>query len=235
MKFPPPNWKIPARLQVRITARHWHYTMLVALCLLNGFLAVRLAYAWKRAQAGDAPRLRIREAQYNLMKLKTRPLRGLDKKIAQAESDQSAFYEKRFPDTYSSVLTELGTLAVKNNVLLGRVQYAQGKLDQGAYEVRMDASLTGDYAPIVRFINGLERDKIFFLINGVALSGQQNGIVSLRMLLTTYLRADTKLVPKKEAQPPQTNGAAAKSVGARKSIRKPATTSTHKPATTERR
>ena len=63
----------------------------------------------------------------------------------------------------------------------------------------MEESLSGDYAPVVRFINGLERDKMLFLIEGIALSGQQNGVVSLRMRLATYLRADTA----------QGNGAAA--------------------------
>jgi len=41
----------------------------------------------------------------------------------------------------------------------------------------------------VQFINGLERDKMFFLIRGVTLTGQQSGTVGLRLGLTTYLRA----------------------------------------------
>ena len=41
------------------------------------------------------------------------------KKIDQAKLDQQAFYEKRFPATTSEVLTELGALAVKNNVSAG--------------------------------------------------------------------------------------------------------------------
>ena len=53
----------------------------------------------------------------------------------------------------------------------------------------MDASLSGDYRPLVLFINGLERDKMFFLIDGVTLTGQQSGTVGLRLRLTTYLRA----------------------------------------------
>jgi hypothetical protein len=125
------------------------------------------------------------------MKLKTTPLRGLDKKITQAKLDQQAFYDKRFPINDSQVLTELGALAVKNNVLLARGQYAYRKPQQGLVEMQIEATLSGDYAPVVRFINGLERDKLFFLINGVALNGQQNGVVSLRMVLITYLRADT--------------------------------------------
>jgi hypothetical protein len=56
-------------------------------------------------------------------------------------------------------------------------------------EAKMDASLSGDYRPLVLFVNSLERDKMFFLITGVTLTGQQSGTVGLRVRLTTYLRS----------------------------------------------
>jgi len=56
-------------------------------------------------------------------------------------------------------------------------------------EIRMDASLSGDYRPLVLFINGLERDKMFFMIQSLTLTGQQSGTVGLRLRLTTYLRS----------------------------------------------
>ncbi len=195
------NLKMPDWGNVRITARHWHYAAVGLLCAVNLVLAVRLIYAWQRAEAGNAARLQQHEAEYRAMQLKTRPLRGLDKKIAQAQLDQQSFYEKRFPSTYSAVLTELGALAVKNNVLLASGQYAQGKLNEDAYQIRMNINLTGDYAPTVRFINDLERDRIFFIIDGIALSGQQNGVVSLRMGLTTYLRAPAENAAPANASP----------------------------------
>jgi hypothetical protein len=186
MKFTRPNWS-----NVRITAQHWHYGAIIVLLLLNLTLAVRMIFAWNRAKQGDASRIAASQSQYRAMKLKTTPLRGLDKKIEQAKLDQQAFYEKRFPVNDSQVLTELGALEVKNNVLLSRAQYAHRKPQQGLVEMQVEANLSGDYAPIVRFINGLEHDKMFFLIYGVALNGQQSGVVSLRMHLTTFLRADT--------------------------------------------
>jgi hypothetical protein len=54
-------------------------------------------------------------------------------------------------------------------------------------EVQMDASLSGDYRSLVTFINGLERDKHFFLVDNLSLTGQQTGQVNLRLRLTTYL------------------------------------------------
>lgn len=186
MNFTRPSWT-----NTRVTAQHWHYGAIIVLLLLNLTLGVRLIFAWNRAKQGDAARIAASQSEYRAMKLKTTPLRGLDKKITQAKLDQQAFYDKRFPTNDSQVLTELGALAVKNNVLLARGQYAYRKPQQGLVEMQIEATLSGDYAPVVRFINGLERDKLFFLINGVALNGQQNGVVSLRMVLITYLRADT--------------------------------------------
>jgi hypothetical protein len=186
MKLTRPNWT-----NIRITAQHWHYVAIIVLLVLNLTLAIRLILAWDRAKQGDAARIEASQEQYRAIKLKTAPLRGLDKKIDQAKLDQQAFYEKRFPATTSEVLTELGALAVKNNVLLARDQNAYRKPQQGLVQLDMEATLSGDYAPVVRFINGLERDKLFFLIEGVALNGQQGGVVSLRMHLTTFLRADT--------------------------------------------
>jgi type IV pilus assembly protein PilO len=186
MRLTLPNWT-----NVRITAKHWHYGAIIILLLLNLTLAVRLIFAWNRAKQGDASNIAASQSQYRAMKLKTTPLKGLEKKIDQAKLDQQAFYDKRFPANDSQVLTELGALAVKNNVLLSRAQYGHRKPQQGLVGMQIEANLSGDYAPIVRFINGLERDKLFFLVEGIALNGQQSGVVSLRMHLTTFLRADT--------------------------------------------
>ncbi|HET9099376.1 MAG TPA: hypothetical protein VFN62_03215 [Acidobacteriaceae bacterium] len=183
--------KRPGWANTRITAQHWHYGMIIVLLFVNLTLAVRLGFAWNRARQGDAARIAESQSQYRAIKLKTTPLRGLERKIEQAKMDQQAFYDKRFPANDSQVLTELGALAVKNNVLLARAQYGHRKPQQGLVEMDIEANLSGDYAPVVRFINGLERDKHFFLIDGVALTGQQSGVVSLRMRLTTFLRADT--------------------------------------------
>ena len=74
-----------------------------------------------------------------------------------------------------------------------RVQYAYAPVLTGTAgeltEARMDASLSGDYRPLVLFVNSLERDKMFFVITGVTLTGQQSGTVGLRVRLTTYLRS----------------------------------------------
>ena len=50
------------------------------------------------------------------------------------------------------------------------------------------SSITGQYQQIMHFVNGLERDKTFFLIRSMAFTGQQGGLVSLRLRVSTWLR-----------------------------------------------
>jgi hypothetical protein len=41
----------------------------------------------------------------------------------------------------------------------------------------------------VRFINSLERDPLFFIIDSVELGGEQGGVVKLQLKLETYQKA----------------------------------------------
>jgi hypothetical protein len=94
--------------------------------------------------------------------------------------------------SYSEIATELGVLKTANKVRLTGVSYTQEAvtdLSSGPLtEVRLDARLSGDYRGLVEFLNGLERDRVFFVVTGVTLTGQEGGRVNLRMKLTTYLR-----------------------------------------------
>jgi hypothetical protein len=52
----------------------------------------------------------------------------------------------------------------------------------------MDAGISGSYPEIMRFVNSLERDQNFFVIRTMALTGQQGGLVNLRLRVSTWLR-----------------------------------------------
>ena len=55
----------------------------------------------------------------------------------------------------------------------------------------VEADLIGNYASLARFINALERDQMFFIINSVTLGGETQGPVKLNVKLETYLRTGT--------------------------------------------
>jgi len=116
------------------------------------------------------------------------PTRGMDQKLKQASHDIGGFYGSRFPAQYSIVSEELGKVAAETGIHLSQVKYDEKDAPiEGLRKLNMEISLSGDYLQEVKFINALERDKMFFLINGIAL-GEQQGNVRLQLKLETYLR-----------------------------------------------
>lgn len=129
------------------------------------------------------------------LKLRTRqvePLRGLDKKIVTAQGQITDFYRDRLPAQDSDVPSELGKLASQAGVRIGSVKYnLKDPEPVGLQPLEVEADFSGDYLQLVRFINSLERDRLFFLINSVQLGGEQGGAVKLGMKLETYLRTSS--------------------------------------------
>ncbi|HUI83981.1 MAG TPA: hypothetical protein VL240_07150 [Candidatus Binatia bacterium] len=117
------------------------------------------------------------------------PTRGMDEKLKRASQDIGVFYDTRFPAEYSSVSEELGKIAGQTGVRLGGVRYDEKDAPiEGLRKLNVEITLAGDYLQEVKFINALERDRMFFLIDGIAL-GEQQGNVRLQLKLETYLRA----------------------------------------------
>jgi len=172
-----------------------HIAGAALLALVNLYLLVHIALAWSNSGTQGDDALASARAEQVAAEVAARPLRGLDTKIQVSNSEAAKFYEGRFPYAYSNVAGELGALKTKYNVRLSRVQYLLRPSANGVSEVVMDAALTGEYRSLAGFINGLERDRSFFLISAIGLTGQQTGIVNLRLRLMTYLREPMPIAP----------------------------------------
>jgi type IV pilus assembly protein PilO len=117
------------------------------------------------------------------------PLQGLDKKIPVAQKQINEFYKVRFPGENSAISDNLGRLANEAGIKVGSVKYDMKDPETlGLQPVEIEADLAGGYLQLVRFINSLERDQMFFLVNNVHLGGEQNGVVRLQMKIETYLK-----------------------------------------------
>lgn len=192
-----PKIAVPSNLLERVraivTPLNLHFAGVGLLVLVNLYLLVHMGFAWHAASSQDEAAIAQQTSQMQVAEHAAEPLRGLDTKLTGATASADSFYKSRLPFADSQVIAELGALAKKQNVKLTRVQYAEAPVledSAGAVtELRMDASLTGEYRPLMVFINNLERDRLFFLISGVTLTGQQSGTVNLRIKLMTYLRA----------------------------------------------
>jgi hypothetical protein len=192
------------RAKELLTELNLHFAGVAVLTILVLYLAAHLLFVWQAVNAHDTAAVEQAHSQMVAAELAAKPLRGLDKKLENSTTDADKFYQQRLPYAYSEVLSELGILTKRSGVHLTRVQYVQNGVLSGQdalTELRMDASVSGDYRSIVQFINDTERDKVFFVIYGINLTGQQTGQVNLRLRLTTYLRGPSpdELTPEVQA------------------------------------
>jgi Tfp pilus assembly protein PilO len=116
------------------------------------------------------------------------PLRGLPEKLVKTNDDIINFYRTRLPDRQSDVSEELGKLASAENIALSEVKYENFDTDIPALRaVVVEAQLTGEYSHLAKFINAVERDKMFLIVDGLSLedqkSEQKGGANTVRLTL----------------------------------------------------
>jgi hypothetical protein len=165
-----------------------HIAAVAALAIVNLVLVIQLVLAWNTLRRNGPEQLELMRTELRTAQLQAKPLKNLPQRVADSTKGAEHFYGGRVPGADSAILAELGTLKQQSNVQLGRVQTSFAPALRDVTEVRMDASVSGDYTSVMKFINSVERDKMFFVINGLTLSGQQGGLVNLRLKVTTYLR-----------------------------------------------
>ena len=166
-----------------------------ALAILAGAdLLLAIVYFSPLVGSAESRRMELNQLQAELT-TKTRevaPLKDLPQKVVLASHQIGDFYKRRFPTQDSQIVTELGKVAAANGVTIEQVKYSLKDEGPGRLQrMEMEAGLGGSYTSLARFINALERDEMFFIINSVTLGGQPQGPVKLDMKLETYLKAGT--------------------------------------------
>jgi hypothetical protein len=194
------------------TVLNLHLAAAAALVILVLVLAIKAGLAVHAAGALDSQSYQQQQIRYVELHAQMAHLQGLPQKVNESRDDAAHFYDMRIATNYSTIAEQLGAAAVKNQVRLSNTRYAPSSAIAGLTEVRIDASLSGDYTPMMHFINDLERDKnhVFFIIDGLTFTGQQGGLVNLRLRLSTFLQGvATDLPPAEGAAPNQAEAATA--------------------------
>jgi hypothetical protein len=180
------------RARVLLHPLNLHWAGVVLFALVNLYFLVQIGLLWRSSSNHNADAISQQRIALRAAEIAAEPLRGLDAKLARSTDEADQFSHQRLPGTDSEIAAELGLLTKKQAVRLTRAQYVHTPVMTGSAgaltEVRIDATLTGDYRPLVQFINSVERNKMFFIINSQTLNGQQTGTVNLRVRMTTYER-----------------------------------------------
>jgi len=165
-----------------------HYIGVGVLALIVLGLAVRLALDWAVTSSNSSNALINRQIELKTLEVQTAPLRGIDQRVVDSRKQIQQFYAERVPANYSSIAVQIGDLAVKSGVHISGMQYTQGATTGNLTEISLDARIGGEYQQIMHFVNGLERSHTFFVIRAMAFTGQQGGMVNLRLRVSTWLR-----------------------------------------------
>ena len=180
------------------TKLNLHFFVLAVVVAADIFIGVRFALAWRAVRSNQTSEFVQEEARLGQLESQMGHLNNLPKKVDAADEDAQEFYDARISPNYSTVYGQLGALATKNQVRLLRAAYAPNPAPAGGLmELHIDAGLSGQYSGLMRFINGIERDQdhVFFIIDRVTFTGQQGGLVNLRMQLRTYIRGGATDLP----------------------------------------
>jgi Tfp pilus assembly protein PilO len=172
-------------------ARRILITVAVVFLLVDIAAAIVLFSPMGRSPAAredEHQRLRLERLQKDS---EVRPLRDMDKKIVASREAIGLFYTNRLPASYSEISETLGKIAADHHVTLAAVKYDPKPSGVGGLnDVSISLSLTGEYVAEMNFINSLERDKKFYILDRVVIgdAGAETNQLRVDVLLETFLR-----------------------------------------------
>ncbi len=173
--------------------KRWVSGALGLLLLLDLALVVVL---WQASHAGPQAMRENRnrlQTEAKLYKADLDRAESIRRNLLAGGKDCDRFYQEQFipaSSGYSAVVADLGGIASHAGLQTSGITFKQKELkDRGVTEVEISASVEGDYPAVVRFINGLERSKNFYLMNDLMLDSVTTGGIKLKLELRTYFRS----------------------------------------------
>lgn len=167
----------------------------IALAVLGGVDVLAAAlYFSPLVGSAESRRTELNRLQAELT-TKTRlvaPLKDLPQKVEIAKVQISDFYRNRFPSQNSQIYSEIGKVAAANGVKIEQVRNKPAETtSNGLQSIELEADLSGNYTSLAHFINAIERDQMFFIINSVSLNGEPQGAVKLSVKIEAFLKVGT--------------------------------------------
>jgi Tfp pilus assembly protein PilO len=168
---------------------------LILLLLADVALAV---YSWKLAAALRTPQQEYARQmkQLDLFRADIKRAQEIKQNVPAIVKEWDRF-EQSFPPAgvgYSTVSSELGKVARKAGVHIESVGFKPKEIsNRGLTEIAVDVDVSGDYAAVVRFVNGLQRSDRLYALDSLALANQAvnqgpANEIKVVMHLKTYFR-----------------------------------------------
>lgn len=181
--------------------RDFTFQKRLILSLLGLLLAADFSlgiYSWDLASAPHTP-----QSEFDKQNLQLKLLRGdienaqsIRNDMPKTRTDCDKFEQSLPPEStgYSLFTGELDDIARKSGLEIVTLAAKQKDLpNRGLAEVAIEATVSGQYGSVVKFVNGLQRSQRFYILDGLALSSDtQNrtagGPIRVALHVRTYFR-----------------------------------------------
>ena len=165
--------------------------------LLAGDVALGV-YSWQLASTPRTP-----DKEFERQKMQLKLLKGDIDRAQSIRNDMPNIkkdcdkFEQSLPaesNSSSSLSSEFDELAKRSGLQIVTLGAKQKQVpNRGLAEVAIDATVSGNYESVVKFVNGLQRSQRFYILDGLALgSDNQNpktgGPLRVAVHLRTYFR-----------------------------------------------
>lgn len=157
---------------------------------VNLLLVAAMAFFIIRGRSFPATFQELRD-QVQARKVSVVPPETVNNRLKEAREQISQFYEDRIPNSTATVFETVGKVASENNVRLQGANYSIDDTDMpGIRQLTIRANLNGGYTQAMKFINSLERNKLFFVVDRVGLAEQTGGQLRLTVDVHAYIRGE---------------------------------------------
>jgi hypothetical protein len=160
---------------------------------------------WQNTREGEASMRAERDRlaiQAKLLKADVARGERIRASMSGVTKEYDTFYSTDFESAangYSEIEADLGGIAAKSSVKSSGVAFDQKEVKgRGVEEIKITDTVEGDYPSIIKFINGLEQSKYFYLLSDLKLdsgtsgtpnAGAAGAIIRLHLELRTYFRS----------------------------------------------
>ena len=155
-------------------------------------------YSWKLSSAPHTPQqeLVLQNQQLEVLRADIKRGESIRQLTPAIQRDCDRFEQSLLPvsNGYSSVSAELDGIAKKAGAQIEGRGFKQKEIPKrGLQEVSIDLTVNGEYTAVVRFLNGLQRSKNLYEVDGLALASDAlnqgaNGPIKVRVNMKTYFR-----------------------------------------------
>jgi hypothetical protein len=175
---------------------NWKLLVQVALVVLFTLDAGLALERWRMGVTASAEQLQLQSvqlrAEIGALQSNLGRARAVKRSIPRFASQSDRFYNEELlgpSQGYAALVADLGSIAQTAGLQTSGVRFEQKPAAaHGVTEVDATAVIEGSYEGLIRFINGLERSKNFYILDSLQLASSTAGQVKLNIRLHTYFR-----------------------------------------------